>query len=193
MGFAAAAIGGLGSMAGGLIGGAGGLTGLMGTVAQIGGPLLGAYGQAQSGKAQQIELENQAAIAEYNARLAEMQAGEERRKASVEADKQRKEARMFQAKQRALYGVSGVQMRGTPLTVLAETAGELELDRLRILREGEFARSYQLSRAAGQRLVSSAYKSKAEAVGRGTSLSVAGTLLTSAPQILEGVGSIFKR
>uniref|UniRef100_A0A6M3IJH7 Uncharacterized protein n=1 Tax=viral metagenome TaxID=1070528 RepID=A0A6M3IJH7_9ZZZZ len=186
MGFAAAALGGLGAMGGGLVG-------MLPQIASIGGPLLEAFGGQQAGKAQQIELENQATIAEYNARLSEMQAEEERRKAGLEAEKQRKEARTFQAKQRALYGVSGVQMRGSPLAVLAETAGELELDRLRIIREGEFARSYQLSRASGQRLVAQAYKSKAESVGRGTSLSTVSTLLTSAPQIIGGIGGILKR
>jgi hypothetical protein len=63
--------------------------------------------------------------------------------AKYEADLFRARGAKLVSSQRALYGVAGVQMIGSPLEVIANTSAELEQDALAIQKGGQ-ARARQL-------------------------------------------------
>ena len=79
--------------------------------------------QAQSAR-------QQAEWAEYNAYLAEQEA-------AVNKSKKERETERLISAQRARYGKSGVQLTGSPLEVIAETAIEGEYDALTLEYEGD--------------------------------------------------------
>jgi len=80
----------------------------------------------------------------YSSSQASAKAASESRQAAKEAkDLAQYEATLFRARgtklisqQRALYGKAGVQMWGSPLEVMADTAAELEADALAIEKGG---------------------------------------------------------
>jgi hypothetical protein len=130
-------------------------------------PLLLLGSAAFQGFSAYRQAQGQEAIAEYNAKVSEMEAAAREQRAGVEAEQFRKEGKALQATQRATFGRSGVLAgTGTPAVVRAETAKELELDRQMILA-GFAAEAQTLrSQAVGQRLQADAFKSK----GRGALL-----------------------
>jgi hypothetical protein len=77
-------------------------------------------GQRQQAKATE-------AAAEFNAKVAENEAIRVEQERSEQARRTRIENRRLLGKQRALVAKSGVTMAGSPLELMAETAGELEL------------------------------------------------------------------
>lgn len=100
----------------------------------------GAYSSYQSGKAQQAAMDynalvaeqnakHQAQMAEFNAKLAENESIAEQQFMAAETERMRSEKQKALARKKALYGKTGaVISEGTPLLVLAEQAGEMELD-----------------------------------------------------------------
>jgi len=115
-----------------LIGAIGGLSGALsavGTVVSVVGALSAAQAQAQA--------------ADYNARVADRDAyvADQNRKSTLEmaeidaADRRRENRRALSAI-RASYGASGVELAGSPLDVLQDSATELELDAQRTEYEG---------------------------------------------------------
>lgn len=112
-----------------------GLEGLAAAASAVSG-VIGALGAIQSANAQ-------AAAAEYNAKIQERDAiiAEQNRKQNVEtaelaATDKRRDNRRVLAAMRAAYGTSGLEMAGSPLDVLEDTALEQELDTERIRYEG---------------------------------------------------------
>lgn len=79
------------------------------------------YGQVQ--QAQQAK-----AIGKYNAKMAEAQAKQTEMDAAENIRRKRKENARILATQRSKYAKAGVMEAGTPLELMAETAGNLELD-----------------------------------------------------------------
>lgn len=107
------------------------------TAFSIGGAVLGAVGVYQG-------MQASAAAAEYNAKVAERDivVADQNRKAAMEqsrvdADDKRRENRRVMAAIRASYGASGVELAGSPLDVLTDTATEQETDTRRIEYEGK--------------------------------------------------------
>lgn len=82
-----------------------------------------AYGQKRSGDAAKK-------AADFNAAL-ELRRGRERAKAV------RRKGKRIKGTQRSLIGKSGVQMQGSPLEVMAETAALVELDAINIMRDSQ--------------------------------------------------------
>lgn len=84
-------------------------------------------------QAQGAEYSRQAAMAQYeagqnNATMLEQQARATEEAARAAASQKRDENQLFLSKQRARYAAAGVvSSEGSPLTVLADTAGRLEL------------------------------------------------------------------
>jgi hypothetical protein len=115
-----------------------------GTAFLVGSTALSAVGSLQQGMATATALE-------HNAAVADQEAANERMKSDFEARQQRRRVRRLMGSQRAAYGRSGVTASGTPLDVLADTAGEAELERLVILRNGEVAAIGFENKAAGLR------------------------------------------
>lgn len=106
------------------------------TALGIGGTVVSAIGQINAGNAV-------AASSEYNARVAERDAvvADQNRKYTLEAtqrdvEDRRREGRRQLAAVRASYGNAGVELAGSPLDVLADTALEQELDVSRVEQEG---------------------------------------------------------
>ena len=79
-----------------------------------------------AGQYQQAQAQKQAA--EYNARVAEMQAEAARRQGVLEQYKIKRAKRRMLGTQRALYAKAGLSLEGTPLEVLADTAAQYDLD-----------------------------------------------------------------
>lgn len=112
-----------------------GLEGLAAAASAVSG-VIGALGAIQAANAQ-------AAAAEYNARIQERNAiiADQNRKQAIEtseiaASDKRRENRRVLASMRAAYGTSGLELVGSPLDVLEDTAVEQELDTQRIRYEG---------------------------------------------------------
>jgi hypothetical protein len=142
-----------------------------------------AYGAIQQGQAAKQEAQNAAAIMEYNAKVAEQEGKAQQMRASFEADKHSAMGEQLLAEQNVGFGRAGVLSgTGTAQVVRTETAKQLELDRLMILREGQEAVRGANARAAGMRLQGSSYRMQAKNAGRAGVLSATGT-------VLSGIGS----
>lgn len=89
-----------------------------------------AIGMIQQGQAQANAARYNAAIADRNAQIATDQANQD-------AQQQQRVARQRIGAIRAGYGASGVDVAGSPLDVLADSASQAELDRQTILYKGK--------------------------------------------------------
>ena len=108
--------------------------------------------------------------AKYNAQVEENQADYARQAAQAQAEAHQRDVSRQLGQIRANYGASGVDIEGSPLDVLGESARMGELDRLTILNQGEnqaigLQNSARLDR----------YQATTKLVGGG--LSATGTLL----------------
>src|SRR3972149_4814714 len=92
----------------------------------------GAYYSYESGQPQKKAYKANAAILEQDA-LAEKQ------KSQYEEGAHRDRIRQILSRQKALYGKSGVQMEGSPLLVMEDTAAQGEMDALAIRYGGDAA------------------------------------------------------
>lgn len=101
----------------------------------------------QQGRAARARGEFQAEIAARNAEEARQAAEGQRQAAAEAAIQQERRGRALKGRQRALFAKSGVELRGSPLSVLVETAQDLEADRLTIRREGAIRASSLEARA----------------------------------------------
>lgn len=95
---------------------------MIGAILGLAGVGMGAYGQYQAGQAQN-------ATARYNARLMEQRAVATEQAMEWETTRMHDQARRLKAEQEAGFLKSGARIdAGTPLLVLAEQAGEMEMD-----------------------------------------------------------------
>lgn len=148
---------------------------LMGTLVSAGSAIMSGFAGMQQAK-------TQAAISEYNAAVAGQKGAAEERRSEIEAKRFQREAAALEAEQVAKYGKSGVMFSGSPLTVMAETAKNLEIDRQMILQEGYQAKLFREAEAKGFQMEASGYREQ----GRYALLSgVAGGASTA----LQGFGA----
>lgn len=148
----------------------------------IAGGVLQTVSAVQQGRAAREQGEAQAAIAERNALLAERQAEAERVAAAEEAKRHTEAGEELLARQRALFAKGGVELRGTPLSVVVKTAEDLEADRLTILREGAISAAQRKGQADILRLQGEAAKRRGRAAGRASTLAATGTILSTVGQ-----------
>ena len=147
------------------------------------GTAVSAYGAYQQGQAAAQEAQNAATIMDYNAKAAEQEGKAQQMRASFEADKHSAMGEQLLAEQNVGFGKAGVLSgTGTAQVVRTETAKQLELDRLMILREGQEAVRGANASAAGMRLQGSSYRMQAKNAGRAGILSATST-------VLSGIGS----
>lgn len=92
--------------------------------------VVSAAGAMAQGEAQANAAEYEGLVADRNAKIA-------RNQAAVEQEDQRRENLRQLGAVRAAYGASGIEMSGSPLDVLSDTALEQELDVARIGYRGE--------------------------------------------------------
>ena len=76
---------------------------------------------------QNDQLEKNAKLAEYQRGISEMNAGNARRASEVEGEDARRESRIRLGEMRAAFGANGIDIAGSPLDVLQDTAAEGEL------------------------------------------------------------------
>ncbi len=156
----------------------------------ITGGILKTVSTIQQGRAAAAQGRTAQAIAERNALLAERQAEEERVAAAAEALRQEREGKALKGRQRALFAKSGVELRGSPLSVIVETAENLEADRLTILREGAIRAGTARAQAGIIRAGGVAAKARGKAAKRASILTAVGTGLSTAGQV--GVAQSFR-
>ena len=95
---------------------------ITGAALMIGGTALGAYGQYQAGQSAE-------AMANYNAKLANNEATAKEQQSHFETLEMSKQRDRLLASQRAYAAKTGAMIsEGTPLLLMAEQAGEAELD-----------------------------------------------------------------
>jgi len=103
----------------------------------IAGTAVSAASSIKQGREADAQAKFQQKIANRNAEMAYREAEAKRVAAAELAIEKGKEARAFQGAQRAAIAKSGVAAgRGSPLSVLIDTAQEFEVDRLNIIRQG---------------------------------------------------------
>ena len=135
-------------------------------VVVVGGALT-AYSQHESGQAAK-------ATTKYNAKLAENEAKAKEQQAHVESRQMQKQKERLLAAQRAGFAKGGaVITEGTPLLLMAEQAGEAELDILNQQRNRAMEATSLKSEATLQK-----YQGKQAA--RAANIQAAGTVLSTA-------------
>lgn len=155
------------------------------TIMSVAGTAVGMYGTYAN-------MQASAAAADYNAQIAMRDAyvADQNRKAAIEQgridaeDKRRENVRTMSAI-RAAYGASGLEMAGSPLDVLQDTAVEQELDVRRIQYEGRVRGREGALRMLGLQeeatlssMEASAYRSGSGVTAIGSGLSGAGRTLS---------------
>lgn len=143
--------------------------------ASVASGVVGAMGAMQQGKAQSQAATYTAQVADRNAKIA-------RQQADVEQEDQRRENMRQRGAIRAAYGGSGIEMAGSPLDVLEDTAMEQELDVERIGYRGALRALGENDKANLARAEAENAKS-AGAIGAMGSILKAGTSLLGNPLV----------
>lgn len=111
------------------------LAGLAAAASAISG-VIGAMGAIQSANAQAAASEYNAKVSERNQVIADQNRKVAVRQAELDAEDKRRETRRTLSAIRAAYGSSGLELAGSPLDVLEDSAFESEVDAQRIEYEG---------------------------------------------------------
>jgi hypothetical protein len=98
------------------------------------------------------------AMADYNAKVAENDARAAELQAGYEEERFRDRAGKLRSAQRAAVAKSGIDLEGSPLAVMEETALEAEMDALSIRQQGSVEAARARSRAALDRMEGKAAK-----------------------------------
>lgn len=109
--------------------------------------------------------------ADYNASVAEADAAAAKQKAEYDEKMHRERVRRLLSSQRAAYGKSGVDLAGSPLLMLQDTAKEGELDALAIRYGGDVEASRNRSEANLLRMQGRAARTSGYLQAGGTLLS----------------------
>jgi hypothetical protein len=128
----------------------------------------------QQGQQAKAQGKFQEKIAQRNAQLAERQAEEQRTAAAAEAIRLERQGKALKSRQRTAIAKSGVALRGSPLSVIVDTAQNLEADRLTLLREGVIRAGTSKAQAGIFRAEGSAAKSRGRAASRASILQSVG-------------------
>lgn len=109
---------------------------ILGALASLASGVVSAMGAMQQAEAQARSAEYNAKVQDRNAIIADQNRQHAIQTADVAAQDKRRENRRVLASVRAAYGTSGLEMAGSPLDVLEDTALEQELSASRIKYEG---------------------------------------------------------
>lgn len=135
------------------------------------GTAVSVYGQVEQAKTAK-------AMGKYNAKLAENQARQTEMDAAENIRRKRRENKRLLATQRSRYAKAGVLEEGTPLELLAETAGNLEMETLDYDRQQRQAALGLRAQGAAD-LAMGANQARAAYIGAGTSLLQGGAAMAS--------------
>jgi hypothetical protein len=139
--------------------------------------------QVQQGQSAKTQANFQSKIAARNAEQALEEAEGKRQSAAEAAIQAERRGKAIKASQVAGFAKSGVELRGSPLSVLVETAQDIEADKLTLLREGAIAGATDEFRAGILQAEGSAAKARGSAAKRASVLSGIGTAATGAGNI----------
>jgi len=110
---------------------------VVGAIVSVVSGVVGAVGAMRAAEAQASADNYNASIKDRNAKVAEQNRQITIKSSEVAADDKRRENRRTLASIRSAYGSSGLDLAGSPLDVLADSAAESELDVQRIEYEGK--------------------------------------------------------
>lgn len=136
------------------------VTSLVGTAVSTG---ISYYGYRQ-------QAETSKRVADYNAKVRQNQAIQQEMEANESIRRRRKEQRAFLGRQRAKFGAAGVDVQGTPLLVMAESAATMELQNADKYRQSQTAKTSLFSQAGMDLMAGQASASAARMQGFGTLL-----------------------
>lgn len=139
---------------------------------------MGAVGAIQSANAQADAAEYQAQVDERNALIADQNRKHNLRTAEIAAEDKRRQNRRVLASMRAAYGASGIELAGSPLDVLEDTALEQELDVERIRFEGRVKYREGAIQMLGLRENAALSRSSAKSAKRAGYIKAAGSVLS---------------
>jgi len=94
---------------------------------------------------------------QYNAAVARQEATVVQESAKLDIERQKREQKAFSSKQRALYAKAGVQLSGSPLEVLADTAYAFEMDQAITSYNAQIGAQQSESRARYSEYLGSTY------------------------------------
>lgn len=157
----------------------------LGMILSLGSTLLGAVGSIQQANAQAAAAEYNAKIGEMNAQLSERRARDAIERGAAEEQRKRMEVARLQGQQKAAMAANGVDLGfGSPLDTIVDTAALGELDALTI-RTNAYRESYDRQvDAVNQRAGAELNRMEAKAAKTGGYLAAAGT-------VLGGVGNAY--
>lgn len=144
---------------------------------------MGAYSAVSQGEAAAEAADYNAKVAENNAKYKQAQALDAEQRGATEAAQHREKVRKLLATQNAMTGASGIDTdSGTALDIMTETAGQGELDSLRIMNNAQ-------REAQGYKVEADNYRAGAS-IGRwqGQQSATAGQI-GAAGSIIGGIGS----
>ena len=148
--------------------------------ALIAGTGVAAYGQYQQGKQAQSQAKAQSAWNMYNAKVAQREK-ESQDAANLFASKQqKKKSEALLARQRSLIGASGVEMEGSPLLVMEDTAAELAKEEENLRLTGQRKSQAYASQSILDISKASAAKSAAAGYGKSAIIGAGGSILQGA-------------
>jgi len=149
----------------------------------VAGTAVSSVSAIQQGRAAKKQGEAQAEIAARNAQMAEAQAEEQRVAAAAEAVRIEEQGEALKSRQRALFAKSGVDVgKGSPLSVLVDTASKTAADAAEIRRQGVISSITSQSQAGIMRAQGASAKAKGTAAGRASILSAVGTGMSGVAQ-----------
>jgi len=137
----------------------------------------------QQGRAAKAQGKAQSEIAARNAQMAEQQAEEQRVAAAAEAVRIEEQGEALKSRQRALYAKGGVEIKGSSLAVLVDTASKTAADAAEIRRQGVISSISSQAQGDVMRAQGAAAKAKGAAAGRASILSATGTGLSGAAKV----------
>lgn len=151
------------------------------TMLAIGSTVIGAAGAIQSSQAQAAAANYNAQVGEMNATLAERRAKDAIERGATEEQRKRQEVARLKGAQTAAMAANGVDLTmGSPLDTLVDTAVLGELDALTI-RTNAYRESYEHKvDAVNKRAGAELNRAQAKNAITGGYLSAAGTVLTGA-------------
>lgn len=119
---------------------------------------------------------------EHNAKVEENAAIQADMEARENIARERSRNRRFQSSQRAALAKSGITEAGSPLEVLGETAGQIELSALDAMHASQARTNLGFAQAQNTR-------AETAAAAKGYDLAMTGTLLTGAANVSSQVGA----
>lgn len=152
--------------------------GVISAVASVVSGVVGAVGAMQSANAQAAAANYNAQIQERNAVIADNNRKTATRQAEIAVEDKRRETRRTLSSIRAAYGNSGLDLAGSPLDVLEDTAIESELDAQRIEYQGRVANREGAIQVLGLKEEAQLSRMNAKAAKRAGTIAAVGSVVS---------------